>query len=81
MVTVTYCLPLSSQVIGCPTMPAEVWNSHKILPLSASTAMNSPVRRPVNTKPPAVTSVPEKFGLLNGTAHFDWPVRGSTARR
>src|SRR5215204_6370325 len=81
LVTVTNCLPSFSQVTGCPTIPAEVWNSHRILPVSESTAITSPVRRPVNTSPPAVTSVPAKFGLLNGTAHLDLPVSGSTARR
>src|SRR5213593_5265901 len=81
LVIVPYCLPSRSQVIGWPTMPADVWNSHRVFPVSASTAMNSPVSRPVKTRPPAVTSVPEKFGLLKGTAHFDRPVTGSRARR
>src|SRR5262245_2975693 len=81
LVTVTYCLPSFSQVTGWPTTPAEVWNSHRVLPVSESTAMTSPVSRPVKTSPPAVTRVPAKFGLLNGTCHLDWPVSGSIARR
>src|SRR5258707_13512860 len=81
LVMVTYCLPLSSQVTGCPTIPAEGWKSHKILPLGACTAMNSPGGRPVDTKPPAVTNVPAKLGLLNGTSHLRRPVRGATPAR
>src|SRR5215813_14951119 len=78
---VTYCLPSRSQVIGWPMIPDGVWNCHRILPVSLSTAMNSPVSSPVNTNPPAVTSVPAQFGLLNGIDHFALPVSGSIARR
>src|SRR5207248_2811493 len=30
LVTVTYCLPSFSQVMGCPTMPDGVWNCQTI---------------------------------------------------
>src|ERR1700722_20838641 len=59
--------------------PDGVWNCQKILPLSLSTAMNSPVSSPVKTRPPAVTSVPAQFGLLNLVSHLALPVIGSIA--
>ena len=58
----TYCLPLCSQVTGRPMIPEPVWNCHSFLPVLASTAMNSPVAAPVNTRPPAVDSVPAMLG-------------------
>src|SRR3712207_2524816 len=32
--------------------------------------MNSPVMAPVKTRPPAVVSVPPKFGMSKGISHF-----------
>src|SRR6476620_5140315 len=79
LVTVTYCVPFCCQVTGWPTIPDEVWNRHKIAPVSTSTAMSSPVRVPVNTSPPAVTSVPAQFGLLKPVCHLASPVVGLMA--
>src|SRR3954467_2165754 len=79
--TVTYCLPSFSQVIGCPTTPDGVWKLQRILPVSASSAWNSPVSTPVNTRLLAVDMTAEKFGLLYGVAHLAFPVIGSTALR
>ena len=78
---VTYCLPSCCQVMGWPMIPDGVWNFQTILPVSSSTAMNSPVSSPVKTRPPAVTRVPAQFGLLNGIFHYDLPVIGSIALR
>src|SRR5882672_6076378 len=79
LVTVTYWVPFCCQVTGWPTIPDDVWNRHKISPVSASTAMTSPVRVPVNTSPPAVTSVPAQFGLLKPVCHLASPVVGLMA--
>ena len=62
-------------------MPDGVWKLHSSLPVSASSAWNSPFITPVNTRLLAVTMVEEKFGLRYGVSHFDLPVIGSTALR
>src|SRR5215813_1233836 len=55
--TVTYCLPFFVQVIGWALMPEPARNSHSVSPVSASSAMNSPVCLPVNSRPPPVASI------------------------
>src|SRR4051812_12131436 len=55
----TYCRPLCVKVIGCALMPELVWNCHRVLPLSTSSAMNSPVSLPVKSSPPAVAITAE----------------------
>src|SRR5919112_3453521 len=64
LITVTYCLPSFSHVTGWPIMPDGVWKLHSTLPVSASSAWNSPVITPVKTRLLAVLKVDEKFGLL-----------------
>src|ERR1700754_2744634 len=56
LVTVTYCLPSRSHVIGIPMIPDPVWNFQSCLPSLLAKAMNSPVMDPVNTSPPSVLS-------------------------
>src|SRR5262249_53493220 len=42
-------------------MPEPVWNCQTTLPVSASTAMNSPVSLPVNSRPPPVASIADQI--------------------
>src|SRR5216684_1837860 len=81
LITVMYCLPSFSQVIGWPTIPDGVWKLQRILPVSASSAWNSPVITPVKTRLLAVVSSDEKLGLRYGFSHLDFPVIGSTSFR
>src|SRR5580692_1891513 len=81
LMTVTYCLPFLSHVTGWPMIPDGVWKLQRSLPVSASSAWNSPVMTPVNTRLLAVTIVDDQLGLLYGVSHFDFPVMGSTALR
>ena len=54
-----------------------VLNCHSVLPVSSSSATNSPVSLPVNTSPPPVASMPAELGRsVSGTSHFFSPVSG-----
>ena len=79
LVTVTYCLPSRSHVIGIPVIPEPVWNCQSFLPVAASNATNSPVCAPVKTTPPAVDRTPDQNGVLESTSHRFLPVTGSHA--
>src|SRR3990172_2587776 len=56
--TVTYCSPSCMKVEIVLFTPASVRNSHSCLPLLLSSATSLPSSRPVNNRPPAVTTVP-----------------------
>ena len=61
-------------------MPEPVWNCHSCLPVSASSAMNSPVSLPVNSNPPPVASIADQtWKSISGTRHFFAAVSGSMA--
>src|SRR5262249_21096770 len=52
-------------------MPDPFWNCQTTLPVSASTAMNSPVSFPVNSRPPPVASIPDQiWKSVSGVRHF-----------
>src|SRR6266568_4168841 len=78
--TVTYWRPLWVYVIAVELTLEPVLNCQSVLPVSSSSAMNSPVNLPVNTSPPPVTSMPAELGRsVNGTSHFFSPVNGLIA--
>src|SRR5215469_5703879 len=80
--TVTYCLPLCVYVIAVELTLDPVLNCQSVLPLSSSSAMNSPVSLPVKTSPPPVASTPAELGRSSiGIAHFGLPVSGSIAAK
>src|SRR5262245_52899713 len=54
----TYCLPPCSNVVAGAFMPAPVWNSQSLSPVSEVSAVRRPSLRPTNTSPPPVASEP-----------------------
>src|ERR1700751_3755639 len=61
-------------------MPDPVWNFQTTLPVSTSTAMNSPVSFPVNSRPPPVASIADQiWKSISGVRHFFCAVSGSIA--
>src|SRR4029450_4677872 len=63
--TGTYCLPLTGNDGGGPTIPELVGNSHSSFPVVASNAWNlRSLVPPVKTSPPPVTSIEPQFGDL-----------------
>src|SRR5882762_9720289 len=78
--TVTYCRPLWVYVMGGALTDDPVLNFHSVLPLSWSSAMNSPVRRPVKSSPPSVASMPAELARsIIGTCQATLPENGSIA--
>src|SRR5919109_2389512 len=74
-----YCLPSTLYVEGLEWWPLPVWNIHRWSPVSASSALNSPVGSPPNTRPPAVVSSDEHIGRSRFQSQRSAPVRGSKA--
>src|SRR5215471_2440473 len=58
----TYCLPLTSKVMGGAEKPEPTLTFHNSSSVVSSKATTVPSIRPTNTRPPAVASAPEKFG-------------------
>src|SRR5712691_1051020 len=52
--TVTYCVPLTSYVMGGAPIGQPVWKLHNWLPVLTSYARRLPSLPPLNTRPPAV---------------------------
>src|SRR5262245_33615816 len=78
--TVMYCLPLRVHVIGCELTPEPVLNCQSVWPVSASTAMNSPVILPVNRSPPPVARTADQCGKsASGICQRGCAVIGSIA--
>src|SRR5205085_7874854 len=73
----TYCLPSTLYVDGLEWWPLPHWNFHRWSPVSASSALNSPVGSPPNTSPPPVASRDAHIGMSRFQRHFSAPVRGS----
>ena len=59
--------------------PLPHWNCHSWSPLSASSALNSPVGSPPNTRPPPVVSSDAHIGMSLRQRQRSSPVRGSKA--
>src|SRR6266446_6344057 len=51
-------------------IPDPVWNCQTISPVSASTAMNSPVSLPVNSRPPPVASIADQIWKSISAVHL-----------
>src|ERR1700730_11327671 len=80
--TVTYWRPLCVYVIAVELTLEPVLNCQSVLPVSSSSAMNSPVIFPVKIWPPPVASMPAELGRpINGISHFFSPVTGLIARK
>src|SRR5580692_8074797 len=63
-------------------MLEPVLNCQSVWPVVSSSAMNSPVNLPVNTRPPPVASIPAALGKsVNGISHLFSPVSGLMARK
>src|SRR5262249_43866677 len=58
----TYCLPLNSKVIGGAAKGEPTLIFHSSSSVASSKAAPVPSKRPTNTRPPPVASVPEVFG-------------------
>src|SRR5712691_5529217 len=59
-----------------------VLNCQSVLPVSSSSATNSPVSFPVNTRPPPVTSMPAELAMsVSGCCHFFPPAKREARRR
>src|SRR5918995_3394882 len=74
-----YCRPSMLKEHGLLGWPLPHWNCHSNSPLSASSALNSPVGSPPNTSPPPVASSDEHIGMSLAQRHLSSPVRGSKA--
>src|ERR1700686_1385396 len=58
----TYCLPLTSKVMGGAEKAEPTFIFHNSSSVLSSNAVTVPSIRPTNTRPPPVESAPEKFG-------------------
>lgn len=61
--TEMYCLPSRDQVDGLLWCPLPHWKLQSFSPVSACSAMNSPVGVPANTTLPAVLRVEAAIGM------------------
>src|SRR3954466_8171825 len=77
--TAMYWRPSTLYVDGLLWWPLPHWNCHSRSPLLASSALNSPVGSPANTRSPAVVSTEEHIGTSLRQRHLSSPVRGSKA--
>ena len=77
--TAMYCRPSTLYVHGLLWWPLPHWNCHSGSPLSASSALNSPVGSPPNTRSPPVVSSDAHIGMSLVQRQRSWPVRGSKA--
>src|SRR5688500_17718109 len=63
VVTATYCLPSTANVIGNPCTYVASRVCHRILPVRASTALNVRSRSPTKATPPAVEITDVRNGV------------------
>src|SRR5829696_3903020 len=77
--TTTYCRPSTLYVDGLLWWPLPHWNCQSSSPLRASSALNSPVGSPPNTRSPPVASTEPHIGMSLAQRHVSFPVRGSKA--
>src|SRR5213592_4544661 len=77
--TATYCLPPTMYDTAGALTPAPQLYFHNSLPLLASKALNQPLASPLNTRLPAVASVPPISGCGVLTLQPTLPVSRFTA--
>ena len=77
----TYCLPLTSKVMGGAEKPEPILIFHNSSSEVSSKAATVPSIRPRKTSPPPVDSAPEKFGYRRWMFFLISWVTGSTAVR
>src|SRR3954466_3659342 len=74
-----YWRPSTLYVDGLVWCPLPHWNCHSSSPVSASSALYSPVGSPPNTRPPPVVSTDAHIGMSLRQRQRSSPVRGSKA--